>query len=77
MTCLSVVQYDRLCPCENEVNLSIYLQKQRVAKAIAKAGSVNALARQFWVSEKTVRRWFHGMPMCMSNQAKLLAYLEN
>ena len=54
--------------------MRIYLQRQKVEKAIAKAGSVAALGRAMGVSEKSIRRWHTGLPMTIGSSAKLNAF---
>jgi hypothetical protein len=60
----------------NGGNVQIYMQKQLVERAIAKAGSMTLLVQQLGVTAKSVRRWWHGKPIRIENQAKLKTYLE-
>jgi hypothetical protein len=56
--------------------MRLYLQKEKVEKAIAKAGSVAALSRAMGTAEKSIRRWHAGLEMTLASQAKLNQYLE-
>lgn len=56
--------------------MRIYMQKDVVQKALAKAGTVKDLAKALDVQCQTIYRWAAGFPMTMASEAKLKEYVN-
>jgi transposase-like protein len=53
-----------------------YMQNELLKQALAKAGSIKALAEYLDVHRSAIYRWWEGGRMTIANECKLKAYLE-